>query len=43
MKGLSKDSPNGWVAYVRAYKEAHPDEVIDYKILMQQYIKGRTQ
>lgn len=37
MKG---ESPTGWTAYVRAYKEKHPDEVVDYKTLMQQYIKG---
>jgi hypothetical protein len=34
------DSSTGWMAYVRAYKEAYPEEVINYKTLMQQYIKG---
>lgn len=34
------DSPNGWTAYVRAYKERHPDVIPDLKALMQQYIKG---
>lgn len=37
MKG---ESPTGWTAYVRAYKEKHPEAVIDYKTLMQSYIKG---
>lgn len=37
---MSKDSPTGWVAYVRAYKALHPDEKIDYKALLQQYIQG---
>ena len=37
MKG---DNPTGWVAYVRTYKEKHPDVVIDYKVLMKQYIEG---
>lgn len=35
-----KNSPNGWMAYVAAYRIAHPEEVIDYKALLQQYIKG---
>lgn len=34
------DNPTGWVAYVRNFKEKHPDVVIDYKQLMQKYIKG---
>lgn len=37
MKG---ENPTGWVAYVRNFKEKHPDVVIDYKTLMQKYIKG---
>lgn len=37
MKG---ESPTGWTAYVRAFKEANPEVIIDYKVLMQQYIKG---
>jgi hypothetical protein len=37
MKG---ESPTGWMAYIRKYKEKHPDVVIDYKVLMQKYIKG---
>lgn len=39
-KGESKDSPTGWAAYVAAYKAKHPEAIIDYKVLMQQYIKG---
>lgn len=35
-----KDSPTGWTAYVRAYKEKYPDVVINFKVLMQQYING---
>jgi hypothetical protein len=34
------DSPTGWVAYCRNFKEKYPDVVIDYKQLMQKYIKG---
>ena len=34
------ESPAGWTAYVAAYKAAHPDAIIDYKMLMQQYIRG---
>jgi hypothetical protein len=34
------ESPTGWTAYVRAYKEKHPDVIVDYKELMKQYIKG---
>lgn len=40
MKGSSKDSSTGWTAYVRAYKEKYPDIVINFKTLMQSYIKG---
>jgi hypothetical protein len=37
------ESPTGWTAYVRAYKEKYPEALIDYKALMQQYIKGVKQ
>lgn len=36
MKG---DSTTGWTAYVLAFKAKYPDVVIDYKQLMQKYIK----
>jgi hypothetical protein len=36
----NNENPTGWTAYVAAYKAAHPDAIIDYKVLMQQYIKG---
>lgn len=39
MKG---ENPTGWVAYVRAYKEKHPDTEVNYKELMQKYIKGES-
>lgn len=35
------ESPTGWVAFVEAYKAAHPGAILDYKVLMQLYIKGR--
>lgn len=34
------DSTTGWLAFVRTYKEKYPDAVLDYKTLMQKYIKG---
>lgn len=34
------DSSTGWMAYVRATKEKYPEAIIDYKVLMQQYIRG---
>lgn len=34
------DSKTGWAAYVAAFKALHPTAIIDYKILLQQYIKG---
>lgn len=39
----NNENPTGWTAYVAAYKAAHPDKLLtaaDYKVLMQQYIKG---
>lgn len=36
----TKDSEGGWTAYIREWKAKHPDTVIDYKALLQQYIKG---
>jgi hypothetical protein len=43
VKIKSNENPTGWTAYVAAYKAAHPDKLLtaaDYKVLMQQYIKG---
>lgn len=37
MKG---ENPTGWMAYVRKYRELHPEQEINYKELMQKYIKG---
>lgn len=37
---MKNESPTGWTVFVRAYKEKHPDTVIDYKELMKQYIRG---
>jgi hypothetical protein len=34
------ENPTGWAAFVRNYKEKYPDAVLDYKTLMQKYIKG---
>jgi hypothetical protein len=34
------DSKTGWTAYVEAFKAKHPTATIDYKILLQQYIRG---
>lgn len=39
-KLVKGENPTGWVAYVRNFKEKYPDVVIDYKQLMQKYIKG---
>ena len=36
-----KKSPTGWMAYVAEYKSLYPDKMIDYKTLMQEYIKTR--
>lgn len=36
------DTPGGWMLFVRAFKEKHPDAILDYKVLMQMYIRGRT-
>jgi hypothetical protein len=36
----SNESPTGWAAYVAAFKAKHPTAIIDYKVLMQQYIRG---
>lgn len=37
---MSKDTVGGWTWYVRMYKEVHQVEDVDYKALLQQYIKG---
>jgi hypothetical protein len=34
------DSTTGWTAYVEAFKAKHPTAIIDYKVLLTQYIKG---
>lgn len=39
----SNENPTGWTAYVAAFKAANPDAIIDYKMLMQQYIRGTKQ
>lgn len=36
------ESPTGWTAYVAAFKEANPGAIIDYKVLMQMYIRGNA-
>lgn len=36
----SKEHVGGWTWYVRMYKEVHKVEDVDYKALLQQYIKG---
>jgi len=37
---MSKDTVGCWTWYVRMYKEVHKVEEVDYKALLQQYIKG---
>jgi len=34
------DTIGGWMWYVAQVKAANPTAIIDYKVLMQQYIKG---
>lgn len=36
-----KNHPTGWMAFVAAYKAAHPTAILDYKVLMQLYIRGQ--
>lgn len=36
-----KKSPTGWMVYVDEYKAQYPDKKVDYKALMQAYIKTR--
>lgn len=38
----AKDTIGGWSWWVASYKAAHPEETLDYKTLMQKYIKGET-
>lgn len=41
MNGTPKgESPTGWTAFVRKWKEKYPDAILDYKVMMQIYIKG---
>ena len=35
-----ENTVGGWMWYVGKYKEKYPDTPIDYKALMQRYIKG---
>jgi hypothetical protein len=37
---VKNENPTGWTAYVTTFKARNPDTPIDYKTLMQQYIKG---
>lgn len=37
---MSTETTGGWTWYVRMFKEKHPNAVIDYKVLLSQYIKG---
>jgi len=37
----TKKSSTGWMAYITEYKSKYPDKSIDYKALMQEYIKTR--
>lgn len=34
------DTVGGWMWWVNQWKQSHPEEVPDYKIMVQQYIKG---
>lgn len=36
-----QDNPTGWMAYVAAYKAKYPTAILDYKVLMQFYIRGQ--
>ncbi|AMR57908.1 hypothetical protein vB_PsyM_KIL5_0008 [Pseudomonas phage vB_PsyM_KIL5] len=40
MGKMGKNTEGGWSWWITAYKNAHPEEVLDYKVLMQKYIKG---
>lgn len=35
------DTPGGWMAFVRAFRQENPTAILDYKVLMQQYIRGK--
>lgn len=35
-----KETEGGWMEYVRLWREKHPDTSVDYKALLQQYIRG---
>lgn len=35
------DTPGGWMEFVAAHKAAHPTAILDYKVLMQLYIRGK--
>ncbi|QNR53791.1 hypothetical protein phiK7A1_001c [Pseudomonas phage phiK7A1] len=37
---LPVETVGGWTWYVAQWKEKHPDTKVDYKALLQQYIKG---
>lgn len=34
------ETVGGWTWYIKMFKETHPEVVVDYKTLLQQYIKG---
>jgi hypothetical protein len=42
MTRTAKDTVGGWSWWVASYKVAHPEETLDYKTLMQKYIKGEA-
>lgn len=33
------NTPGGWMDFVAKYKEAHPGVILDYKVLMQLYLR----
>ena len=37
---MAKNTVGGWSWWCEQYKLAHPQETLDYKQLMQKYIKG---
>lgn len=39
---MGKNTEGGWGWWIETYKNAHPEEALDYKVLMQKYIKGET-
>lgn len=37
---MAGNTDGGWTWWCEQYKLAHPGEVLDYKAMMQKYIKG---